>query len=129
MAAIDYTDFYILDKNFTAFNDTDLIEDDLVKIIVQKYQMVIFTNNGDVLGDYNFGGNLEQLLYETKVSAETVKEYIGRQIMTYIPEAMTTSFSIDVDFQEDPENFQDIMFIYFSISEYEIINQIGGISI
>jgi hypothetical protein len=29
--------------------NTELIEDDLVRVIVQKYEMIIFTNKGEIL--------------------------------------------------------------------------------
>lgn len=128
MAALDYTDFYILDSSDTKFQSTELIEDDLVRNIVQKYQMIIFTNSEDVMGDTNFGGNLLEILYETKVSDRDVKAALLQQITTYIPEIVGTPYELNIVFEQDPANYQDVMFIFFTISEYEVVNQIGRFS-
>ena len=126
MAAFDYTDFYILDSSFNKFNDTELIEDDLIRLIIQKYQVLVFTNKGDVLGDVNLGTDLLELLYETKLSAGPIQEKIDQQINAYIPEISSTPYDLRVVFEQDPENFQEIMFISFKLDEFEIVNQIGA---
>lgn len=126
MAAYDYTDFYIIDSSFNKFNDTELIEDDLIKIIIQKYQVIVYTTKGDVLGENNLGSNLLELLYETRLSSEDVQELIEDQIYTYIPEITQTPFTLTVTFEQDPENYQDVMFIEFKLDEYQIVNQIGN---
>lgn len=125
MAAFDYTDFYILDSSFNKFNDTELIEDDLIRLIIQKYQILVYTNQGDVLGDLNLGTNLLELLYETKLAAGPIQEQINQQINAYIPEISSTPYDLQVVFEQDPENFQEIMFISFKLDEFEIVNQIG----
>jgi hypothetical protein len=126
MAAIDYTDFYILDKYYNKFNESELVEDEVIRLIIQKYQMLVYTSNGDVMGDYNFGTNLIELLYETKLDADSVQEVMEFQIKNYIPEITNTPFSISVTFEQDPSNYQDIMFIEFKIDEFTIVNQIGN---
>ena len=128
MAAYDYTDFYILDPTDTKYRSAELIEDDIIRNIIQKYQMIIFTNKDEVMGDLDFGGNLLELLYETKISADSVRENLNSQILAYIPEIVQTPYELSVAFEQDPVNYQDVMFIFFTISEYEVINQIGRFS-
>jgi hypothetical protein len=128
MAALDYTDFYILDSNYTKYNSVEIIEDDLIRNIIQKYLMIIYTNTGEVLGDLEFGGNLLEILYQTRVSSSAVQELLNNQILKYIPEISSTPYDLTVVFEQDPVNFQDIMFISFSISEFEVVNQIGNFS-
>lgn len=126
MAAVDYIDFYILDPNYVKFNDTELVEDDLIRLIIQKYQILIYTANGDVMGDYNLGTNLVELLFETKLSAESIQELLDAQIKTYIPELVGTPYKLMVQFEQDPFNYQDIMFISLELDEFRIVNQIGN---
>lgn len=125
MAEINYNDFYILYKGHPYFEPNQIVEDDVVKVIIQKYEMIIFTNKGEVLGEPNLGADLELLLFETKVSADVVEENIIDQINLYIPEIINTNYTLDVEFAQDPENYQDIMFVYFSIADYEVFAQIG----
>jgi hypothetical protein len=127
MPAFDYNDFYIISPDYQKYNDTELIEDDLIRIIIQKYQVLVYTNQGDVLGDPNLGMNLEELLYETRLSADDVREKIDYQIIRYIPEIANTSYQLSVVFVQDPDNYQEGMLIELVIDEFIIINQIGYI--
>ena len=123
--AFDFTDFYILYQGQPKYDSTELIEDELIKVIVQKYQMVIFTNKGEVLGDPDFGANLEEILFEFRVSEDYVKGKIQEQIETYIPEMLGSSYNLEIVFVQDPERFQDMMFINLTIADYDIVTQIG----
>jgi hypothetical protein len=123
--AFDFTDFYILYQGQPKYDSTELIEDELIRVIVQKYQMVIFTNKGEVLGDPDFGANLEEILFEFRVSEDYVKGKIQEQIETYIPEMLGSSYNLEIVFVQDPERFQDMMFINLTIADYDIVAQIG----
>jgi hypothetical protein len=123
--AFDFTDFYILYQGQPKYDSTELIEDELIRVIVQKYQMVIFTNKGEVLGDPDFGANLEEILFEFRVSEDYVKGKIQEQIEDYIPEMLGSSYNLQIVFVQDPENFQDMMFINLTIADYDIVAQIG----
>ena len=87
--------------------------------------MILFTNKGDVMGNPDFGGNLELLLNETKVSATYVEKNLNGQIADYIPELVNMDYSLQVVFTQDQSNFYDMMFIYFKIADYEVYAQFG----
>jgi len=125
--AFDFTDFYILYQGQPKYDSTELIEDELIRVIVQKYQMIIFTNKGEVLGDPDFGANLEQILFEFRVSEDYVKAKIQEQIDTYIPEMLGSAYNLQIVFVQDPENYQDMMFVNLTIADYDIVAQIGRI--
>jgi len=118
-------DFYILFPGHPRYESANLIEDDLIRIIIQKYEMIIFTIKGDVLGDPDFGASLEELLHQTLVSGEAVEEDIRSQIQTYIPEIADKNYSLRVRFLEDPEDFREMMFIYFQIADFEVYSIFG----
>ena len=120
MASLNSIDFYILYPGNPGYIDGRMIEDDLVRVIIQKYEMILFTNKGEVLGDPNFGGDLPKLLYQTKVSAQTVEKSILEQIFDYIPEISNINFQLTVDFYADPSNYQDIMEVNFQIADYQV---------
>jgi hypothetical protein len=125
--AFDFTDFYILYQGQPKYDSTELIEDELIRVIVQKYQMIIFTNKGEVLGDPDFGANLEQILFEFRVSEDYVKAKIQEQIDAYIPEMLGSAYNLQIVFVQDPENYQDMMFVNLTIADYDIVAQIGRI--
>jgi hypothetical protein len=121
----DYVDFYIAYQGHPRFNDTRLVEDNVIRIILQKWEMIIFTNNGEVLGDYDFGGNLLTYLHQTKVAASFVKKKLIRQIEVYIPEITNIGYKLEVVFVEDKTDFREVMLVNFNIAEYEVYAEIG----
>ena len=120
----DYIDFYIKSPNHPRFKDSDLIEDDLIRVIIQKYEMIILTNKGDVFGDPNFGASLEELLNQTKVSDKYVRDEINSQIYEYIPEISSVNYELDVRFIKDVNMIYEIMVVKFKISEFEVYTEI-----
>lgn len=116
----DFTDFYILYPGHPRFTDVKIIEDDIISVIIQKWQMILFTNQGDVFGDTNFGGNLIELLHDTRLSAEVIQGDLTQQILSYIPEISGLPYTLKVNIYEDPERYQEWMEILFTISEYEV---------
>jgi hypothetical protein len=49
MANFNFTDFYLGYPGHPRFRSLDLIEDDVIRVIVQIWEMILFNNNGDVL--------------------------------------------------------------------------------
>src|ERR1035437_9819712 len=120
MATFNFSDFYIEYPGHPRFVDKELIQDEVVRVIVQKYEMIVFTNKGEVFGDPNFGADLPKLLFETKVSAKVVESDIRDQISQYIPELNNISYQLSVSFYQDPENYQDVTEIFFKVSELDV---------
>jgi phage baseplate assembly protein W len=120
MAELDFKDHYIGYPGHPKFQLNKIIEDDALRVIVQKYEMIIFTNKGELLGDPDFGCDLILLLHQTKISAQGVKSTIQKQIRKYIPELDLTNYGLEVKIFEDPERYQEVMQIDFKISELEV---------
>lgn len=118
--AVNFTDFYIGYPGHPRFREPELIEDDVIRVIVQKYEMVLFTNKGELLGDPNFGADLVSLLYETKLSAEAIEGDIRAQIADYIPEIDNIQYELKVEFFEHPERHMEYMVVGFKIRDIEV---------
>lgn len=121
----NFTDFYIGYPGHPRFKDPGIIEDDIIRVIIQKYEMILFTNKGEVFGELDFGVNLEELLFETKLSAESIEAMINDQISKYISELSNTNYTLTVSFFEDPERYQDYMEILLNIKDYEVYTIVG----
>jgi hypothetical protein len=121
---MNFVDFYIGYKGHPRFQSPKFIEDDVVRVIVQKYEMVIFTNKGEVLGDPNFGANLTELLHETRLSAESIEGDLRAQIADYIPEVDSIPYFLSVEIYEDPERHQEYMEILFQIRDIEVFAKV-----
>lgn len=118
--ALNFTDFYICYPGHPRYNTTELIEDDVIRVIIQKYEVLLFTNKGDVLGFPDMGCDLEELLHESRVSSDFVEGEIEQQIFTYIPEIAEINFTVDVKFYDDPERYQEWMEINFRLRDYDV---------
>lgn len=121
----NFTDFYVIDSTDPSYTSNQVVEDDIIAVILQKYKMILFTNKGELMGDPNFGGDLELLLNETKVSAAYVEKELNAQIITYIPELTNMNYTLKVVFTQHPSEFYDMMYIYFKIADYEVYAQFG----
>ena len=120
MSNFSFIDFYIGYPGHPRYRTVDIIEDDVVRVIVQKYEVILFTNKGELLGDPNFGADLVKLLHETRVSAESVEADIKAQIADYIPEIDGLEYELTVEFLEDPERYQEVMVINFTLNGYQV---------
>jgi hypothetical protein len=120
MAEFDFKDHYIGYPGHPRFIVNKIIEDDAIRVIIQKYEMILFTNKGELLGDPDFGCDLPRILFQTKVSSQGIKKVILQQIDEYIPELSTTNFQLETTIFEDPENYQDVLQIDFTLADYEV---------
>jgi phage baseplate assembly protein W len=120
MAEFDFKDHYIGYPGHPKFIVNKIIEDDVIRVVIQKYEMLLFTNKGELLGDSNFGCDLRKLLFETRIAKSGVRSIIIEQINQYIPEIRNINYVLDVQFSTDPENFQEVMEVNFTISDYEV---------
>jgi hypothetical protein len=118
--ASSFIDFYIGYPGHPRFRDPELIEDDAIRVIVQKYEMILFTNKGEVFGEPNLGADLYELLHETRLSAESIQSDIISQINTYISEIKGIEHTVEVNFYDHPEKHEEYMTIDFTIAGYEV---------
>lgn len=118
--AFDFSDFYIIYPGHPRFNDAQIIEDDVIRVIIQKWELMIFTNKGELFCDPEFGGDLPKYLHETRLSAETIESELRAQVREYINELESINYTLQVNFYEDPERYQEYMEINFQIADYEV---------
>jgi hypothetical protein len=120
MAQLDFTDLNIVAPGNPRFVVNQIVEDEIILVIINKLEMILFTNKGEMLGDPDFGADLQTLLQTTKVSSDFVRKSIIQQISIYIAELNNISYSLDVSFMQDPATFQDVMFINFMVRDVEV---------
>jgi len=118
MALNDVKDFVIRYPGHPKYDPDRIIEDDEVEVIVQKLEMILFTNKGDVLGDINIGANLEYYLWQTRVTTGNLKNKIIEQVDKYIPELNSLGYTVDIELYEG--TLRDILYLNFVIKGYNI---------
>jgi len=100
------------------YNERRIIEDRPIEFIVQKLENILFTNQGDVLGDPNFGANLEYYLWSTNVPATRIEKQIQEQIDEYLNELNTYDYEFSVDLFEG--TVRDILYVNFRIRDVDV---------
>lgn len=78
------------------FMPDEVESDDPTGAIVQKWEMILFTQKGEVFGRPNMGADLESKLWKTKFPAEKIKSDLQEQIATYIPELQSGDYTLAV---------------------------------
>lgn len=118
MALKNVKDLVIRYQGHPKYEPDRLIEDDEIEVIVQKLEMILFTNKGEVLGDNNIGCNLEYYLWQTRITAINLKSIVEEQIETYIPELILLGYKLDINIYEGV--LRDILYLNFTIKGYNI---------
>jgi phage baseplate assembly protein W len=118
MALRDIKDLVIRYDGHPKYEIDRIIEDDEVEVIVQKLEMILFTNKGEVLGDVEIGCNLEYYLWETRITTGNLKSKVEEQISMYIPELINLGYEFSVELYEG--TLQDILYLNFVIKGYNI---------
>jgi len=118
MPTANIKDLNIRGVGHPKYNDRRIIEDRPIEFIVQKLENILFTNQGDVLGDPNFGANLEYYLWSTNVPAKKIQKNIQIQIDEYLNELNTYDYDFSVDLYEG--TVRDILYINFRIRDIDV---------
>ena len=118
MPTANIKDFNIRGKEHPKYNSRRIIEDRTIEFIVQKLENILFTNKGDVLGDPDFGANLEYYLWSTKVPSSKIEKEIENQINIYLDELNTYDYDFNVELYEG--TVRDILFVNFRIRDVEV---------
>ncbi|MCK9417524.1 hypothetical protein M0Q97_12860 [Candidatus Dojkabacteria bacterium] len=118
MALKDVKDLVIRYDGHPKYENNRIIEDDEIEVIVQKLEMILFTNKGEVFGDIELGCNLEYYLWRTRVTTGTLKSKVEEQINIYIPELSALGYLFNIDLYEG--TLRDILFLNFIIKGYNI---------
>lgn len=109
----DLTDLPIRFPGHPKYNRREIVVTDPIETIVQKLELLLLTNTGEVLGQPEYGANLEYLLWQTEVAADIIETDIQRQISIFIPELDQMGYILEVQLFEG--EFRDIMNLNFLI--------------
>lgn len=111
-------DLNIRGEDHPKYNERRIVEDRPIEFIIQKLEMVLFTNKGDVIGQDDFGANLEHYLWSTNVPANRIEREIQSQIDEYVSELNNYDYSLSVDLYEG--TVRDILFVNIKITDEEV---------
>ena len=115
---VDYRDMVTRWQGHPKYVSNKIIESDFINVVVQKLEMILFTNKGEDYGDPNMGCDLEHYLWDTNVPATMIENNIRTQISKYVPELNSMGYSLTIDILQGPE--KDQMYLNFIIAGYNI---------
>ena len=113
-------DFTIRWDGHQKYKSGKIIEDEVIEVIVQKLEMILFTNKNEIFGQESigFGASLESYLWQTKVSGDLIKNNIVKQINVWLQELVMIGYELDISIFEG--TYRDIMEVNFIINGYNI---------
>ena len=92
---------YTRSENDKYYNDILEHANDIESILSQ-IRLILGTRRGEVLGNYNFGCGIEDLIFSTKFNKDKIKSLIQEQISENIKEFPNYSITVDVSFFKQP---------------------------
>ena len=94
-------EFYIKAKGDPGFDPSKLEISSELAMLMTQIETVLFTRRGDVLGDPEFGANLEDYVYSLSYNDYLLKKVVAEQIYKYVPLARKFNVTVDVDFTKE----------------------------
>lgn len=98
-------DIYIRDENDPNFEPGIIDYSNEVESIISQIRMLLGTKNGEVLGDYNFGYDLEYLVFNTRTSADLLAGDILDKIKEYVVYGENFYIDVDVNFGDSGKGY------------------------
>jgi phage baseplate assembly protein W len=90
-----------------------------IEQLLTQIETTLFTRKRDVLGEPNFGCNLEDLVYGLNQSEFQIRNEIESQLMNYVPLAQKYSTEVDVKFFKG--EVRDICYVDITVNNEYII--------
>ena len=89
-------EIYIRTQDDPKYISTALEHSEEIEMLLGKILMILKTKKGEVLGDPDFGVNLEDYLCTFDLDEERIRKEIFNQITIYIPEAVIFNLKLEI---------------------------------
>lgn len=98
-------EIYIRTPEERLYDDTIIDYSNEVESVISQIRMILGTDNGDVLGEYNFGVDISYLVFNTVKNSMQIEEKIKNQIYSYVNIGKNMSLDIKVEFGDSGEGY------------------------
>lgn len=110
-------DFYLRPEEDPQFEvDRVEISDDLESAI-QQIKMTLFTNKGEVLGELEFGVDVDKYLFEYSIDPEGIANDAATQINKYVTEVKKRRITVTPALYPDSVSNRDIFVLMVNLPE------------
>lgn len=98
-------EIYIRPEN-DPYYESDIIDyQNETESVISQIRMILGTTNGRVLGDYNFGIDLENMVFNTVKSSEDILSQLNEQIDRYVHHSDNIDISCQINFGDSGEGY------------------------
>lgn len=112
-------ELYIKDINDVNFDPQQSQIDEEISMLLTQIEVLLFTKKGEVLGDPDFGANLDDYVYSFMYNNDMLKSVVDEQLRIYVPLARKYNTQVSVEFAQETE--RNIMYLDILIdSKYRI---------
>jgi phage baseplate assembly protein W len=112
-------DFYVRTKGDPNYDKTKIHSESELAQLIGQLETMLFTNRGEVMGEPEFGANLNDLVYSLNYNEGQIQNVIDDQVEKYIPLAKKYNLQTTVQFYKG--NVRDIAKIDITIdSKYQV---------
>jgi hypothetical protein len=115
MAAL--RDFYLRTSEDPQFEESRLEISDDLESAIQQIKMTLFTNKGEVLGDIDFGVDIEKYLFEYSIDPEGIANEANMQINKYAGEVKKRKITVTPTTYADSVSNRDIFVLMINLPE------------
>lgn len=95
------------------FRDDQLQSDEEIQMMLTQLETLLFTGKGDVLGNPDFGLNLEDYVYSFMYNDDMLKSVVLNAISSYIP--LSKKYPVDVNVYYTTETDRNAVYIDITI--------------
>ena len=102
-------EFYVKNIEEPGYQPDKLQQDAELSMLLTQIETLLFTRKGEVLGDNNFGANLEDYVYALSYNDFMIKRTINEQLAQYVPLSKKYNVQVEAEFTHDSD--RHVMFI------------------
>lgn len=95
-------EIYTRNENDPYYDSTILEHNSDIESILSQIRLILGTSRGQVLGDYNFGVGIEDLVFTTKLNKNRLQQEIQQHINDYIKDFPNYNITPSVSFFKLP---------------------------
>jgi hypothetical protein len=110
-------DFYIRPEGDPAFRPEQLEVYDELESALQQIKMTLFTKKGEVLGEPEFGLEVEKYLFEFTIDPFALTKEAGGQINKYVGEARKRNITVKPASYNDATSNREIFVLLIDVPE------------
>lgn len=112
-------EFYIKAKGDPNFDRNKLESSSEISKILTQIELILFTRRGDVMGNPEFGANLEDYVYSLSYNDYLLKNIVAEQIYRFVPLARKYNIEVDVEFTQEVD--RHVVFVDIRVdNKYQI---------